>query len=115
MIHELNRKLDRLTAPMARLSRLKRRLEALDQEERRITEKKRILYRRLRKEDKDVERLEEISFANFLAAVQGVKDKRLRREREEAFEARAAYEESKRQLKVLQGDGRLLLRVGYPG
>jgi hypothetical protein len=70
--------------------RIARVREALAAEQKRRQE----LSRQLRMEQDDVERLEGMSFAAFVATLRGVKDERLRAERDEYLAARLRHDES---------------------
>lgn len=59
---------------------------------------------RLRQEERDVERLERLTFSAVLAALRGNKDEQIDRERAEAYAARLRLREAERQLAEIQAD-----------
>jgi predicted nuclease with TOPRIM domain len=94
MYDDLNRKLADLTARMEKVFGLEGRLAKLERQRTRLSGRVIRLKRRLSREDDDVERVEHPGFLGFLRFLFGGREKRLRKERHEAYAARQKYDEA---------------------
>lgn len=89
---ELNDRLLKVKVQMRERERLNKLLNSTKDKKRLLEEKKDILYKQLRKEEMDVERLEGISFANFINTIIGRKYEKLEKEKEEVIAAKLKYD-----------------------
>ena len=94
-LEQVRQKLDRAR----KLSAVMEDLKAQHEERKRAAEDAlKVLYR----EQEDVEELERLSFASFLARIRGEQAERLDQERREAVAAKARYDAARRDLEGLE-------------
>ena len=94
-LEQVRQKLDRAW----KLSAVMEDLKAQHEERKRAAEEAlKVLYR----EQEDVEELERLSFASFLARIRGEQAERLDQERREAVAAKARYDVARRDLEDLE-------------
>lgn len=94
MFSDLNERLQRAADRRDQLAQRSRRLKTLEAEAREAAERAAELKAQLRKEERDVTRLEGASLTNFLYSALGTRDQRLQKERQEAAAAQLKYEEA---------------------
>lgn len=95
---ELNDKLLEVKAQIREKERLVKMLNNAKEEKRILEEKKNKLYKQLKKEELDVEKLEGISFVNFINVIIGRKTEKLQKEKEEVIAAKLKYDAVKDEL-----------------
>lgn len=95
---ELNDQLLKVKAQMRERERLIKMLNNAKEEKRILEEKKDNLYKQLKKEELDVEKLEGISLTNFIITITGRKTERLEKEKKEAIAAKLKYDVVKDEL-----------------
>lgn len=89
---ELNDRLLKVKTQMRERERLFKMLNNAKEEKRILEEKKENLYKQLKKEELDVEKLEGISLTNFISTIIGRKAERLEREKKEVIAAKLKYD-----------------------
>lgn len=102
MLKEINEKLIKLKEDIALKNVLEKKLETLnlqfDKDKKELNE----LEIKLKKEHKDVEKLEKLSFANIIATVMKNKSEKLEKEQQEYIMAKIKYDEFSSKLKLLK-------------
>lgn len=105
-------RLDRAAVQVQRLQKIRRRLERLTAEHQEEAAELTQLRARLRREERDVARLEGASLTGLFYAILGSKEAQLDRERQEALAARLRHDEAEQHVAALAaaiaGDRRLL-------
>lgn len=101
---DINEKLLDLKTKMKEKERLSKTLKHAHDEKRTLEEKKDKLYRILKKEESDVEKLESMSISNFIYTISGRKLEKLEKEKREAVRAKLKYETVKEELNDLDLD-----------
>jgi len=115
-VKELNDKLTELKANLREKERLTSMLERIREEKNDVENRKRELQEELRKEEKDVEKLEGISLSNFIHTIRGNKDERLHKEKSEYITAKLKFDTISSELDSLnrekEGLQRRILDIG---
>ncbi len=98
---------DRISAikiKLAEKSRLERKLAEMNSQIKELKNMKEGLYKKLKKEELDVEKLEGISFANFYHSIVGDKADILEKEKQEALAAKLKYDSHVKEIEMLDKD-----------
>lgn len=104
MMGDLNQRLARVAEQRARLEKLRRQAAELESEYNRAQAAAEERLAQLKKEEKDVERLEGVSLSGLLANFFGNREEKLLQEREEAVTAQLRYDETRVRAERLRGD-----------
>ena len=94
MYSSLNVQLERAQQEKARLSKIEAMLQEFQEELRILEEKEKDLKKILKKENLDVEKLENGSIVSFFYSITGRLAEKLEKEKQEAFAARLKYEQA---------------------
>ena len=102
MIKEINEKLNKLKEDIALKNVLNRKLKTLNSQLDKDKKELQDLELKLKKEHKDVEKLEKLSFAKIIATVMKNKDEKLEKEQQEYIMAKIKYDEFKSKVELLK-------------
>lgn len=100
----INNRILEAKAKMKEKARLSKTLRHANDEKKALEEKKDKLYKVLKKEESDVEKLESMSISNFIYSISGRKLEKLEKEKREAVRAKLKYETVKEELYDLDLD-----------
>lgn len=93
-MYNINERLVDIKYRIKESERLNSLIHSIETQKRELEHKKDELFRQLRKEEIDVEKLEGLSFTNLFHKIKGDKDDRLYDERKEALAAKLKYDEA---------------------
>lgn len=102
MLENLNIKISKIKEDLRRKKKLDNMLEKCKEELGKQENKIKYLNRILKKEEKDVKKLESVSVAGLFYSILGTKDEKLDKEKEEYIAARLKYEECYSTIKNLK-------------
>ncbi len=103
-LERYNDRLRELQEKMGRRNRLETLIKSLDKQRRELDKKVIELQVSMEKEEEDVKRLEGHSLANFFHALTGQAEKKLEKEKQEAYEAAVKYETAVQELQSVERD-----------
>ncbi|MCM1991504.1 hypothetical protein [Oceanirhabdus seepicola] len=95
MINEINEKIVHIREQMAERDRLQRMMEKVDNEINHHEQIQDKLFKELTSEERDVDKLEKLTFSNILHTIMGNKEELLKKEKEEYYKAKIKYDEIK--------------------
>jgi DNA repair exonuclease SbcCD ATPase subunit len=101
---EINERLTNLKIKMRERERLKSILFDVKEQKNKAEERKKNLSKQLKKEKIDVEKLEGLSFSNFLNTIIGKKVEKLAKEKSEFISAKLSYDTASTELESLKGE-----------
>ncbi|MGF7057644.1 hypothetical protein [Brassicibacter mesophilus] len=101
---EINERLTNLKIKMRERERLKSILLDVKEQKSKAEERKKNLSKQLKKEKIDVEKLEVLSFSNFLNTIIGKKVEKLAKEKSEFISAKLSYDTASTELESLKGE-----------
>lgn len=102
MTHAIDRRLHEAKGRKLRLHAARNRLKSVKSDHRAVTKRRDRLQKRLRKERRDVKRLQGMGLASFYHSLMGTKDRRLRKERQEVSEAQLKLEAAREEVDALE-------------
>lgn len=111
MMHELDVALSEAGEAIADVERCKKRLRAIHEEYNRATRKKTNAFLKLKKENKDVDKIMGLSMASFVATLLNNRSEKIEKEELEAIEAKYAYDSSVQDVEAIQTEMERLERV----
>lgn len=103
-MENLNSRLSDIRYKMQERERVERQLKRAKAEESNLINKKQQLFNQLRKEEKDVEKLEKMSFTSFFHMLKGDKGDKIYDEKKEALAAKLKYDEAVEALNKLSNE-----------
>lgn len=98
MIEELNQRLNDVKRKLRNKEKWEAALKQNQEEIQKLQFKLEEAAHRLKKEEKDVDRLEKVSLQNFVVTLLGKKLERMEKEKQELVEARISYDEARQSL-----------------
>lgn len=101
---EINERLTNLKIKMRERERLKSILFDVKEQKNKAEERKKNLSKQLKKEKIDVEKLEGLSFSNFLNTIIGKKVEKFAKEKSEFISAKLSYDTASTELESLKGE-----------
>ncbi|MCG0276244.1 MAG: hypothetical protein L5655_08830 [Thermosediminibacteraceae bacterium] len=102
MLNELNNRLMELQEKLQEGNKIRRRLEEAERSFKKLKKRLCELKELLDKEKKDVDNLDGMSLANLFYSILGIKEERLREERQEYLAAKLKYDQCLDELKALE-------------
>lgn len=103
-INEINERLTEIKAKMKEKERLTSILSMLSSQKSEAEERRSNLSKQLRKEQADVEKLENLSFSNFLHTVLGNKEEKLEKEKREFIAVKLRYDTANSEVQRLKSE-----------